>query len=138
MQTPNTAIAQQIRVEIVNAKGPSIIGNIIAQKLSLFKLQWSVKTVSDDENLDGIKNNKHPYPLTREYLLKEFSDIFTCIGCFPGPEYQIEVDPEVTPIQHPPRQVPVHQQPAYKEELIRLVHTIDQVLQLLPLNQMAP
>ena len=58
MQTSSTAIAQQIRVEIVNAKGPSIIGKITAQKLSLFKLQWSVKTVSDDENLDGIKKQQ--------------------------------------------------------------------------------
>ena len=122
MQTPNTAKAEPIRVDIGNAIGPGIIGNIIAQKLSLIKLQLSVITVSDDGNLAGIENNKHQYLLTREYLLKEFSDIFTGIGCFPGPEYHhIETDPEVTPIQHPSRQVPVHLQPVYKEEPIRLV-----------------
>ena len=33
------------------------------------------------------------------------------------------IDPDVTPIQHPPRQVPVHLQPAYKNELARLVET---------------
>ena len=90
VQAPNTEKTQPIRVEIVNTKGPAIIwnitaqklsllklqwsvqtvpgdeiGNITAQKLSLLKLQWSVQTVPGDDNLYGLKNNKHPYPLTR-------------------------------------------------------------------------
>ena len=116
VQAPNTEKTQPIRVESVNTKGPAIIETIAAQKLSLSKLQWSVQTVPGDGNLSGVKNNKHPYALTREYLLTEYSDVF-----FPGPEYHIEVDPEAAPIQHPPRQVPVHLQTVYKEELARLV-----------------
>ena len=38
----------------------------------------------------------------------------------PGQPYHIEVDESIPPVQHPPRQVPVHLQPAYKRELERL------------------
>ena len=46
--------------------------------------------------------------------------MFTGIGLFPGQPYHIEVDESIPPVQHPPRQVPVHLQPAYKRELERL------------------
>lgn len=47
--------------------------------------------------------------------------MFTGIWCFPGPEYHIELDPNVKPVQHLPKNVPVHLQPTYKDELVRLV-----------------
>ena len=46
--------------------------------------------------------------------------MFTGIGLFPGQPYYIEVDESIPPVQHPPRQVPIHLQPAYKRELERL------------------
>ena len=60
------------------------------------------------------------FPLTKDYLLKEYEDVFTGIGCFPGAPYHIETDPEVPPVQHAPRQVPVQLQQAYMEELDQL------------------
>ena len=44
----------------------------------------------------------------------------TGVGCYPGPPYNIETNPDVPPVQHPPRQVPVQLQGAYQEELERL------------------
>ncbi|XP_041362849.1 uncharacterized protein K02A2.6-like [Gigantopelta aegis] len=57
-----------------------------------------------------------------KYLLywAEYSDVFAGIGRFPGPAYHIETDPAVPPVKHPPRQVPVHVQSAYKDELNKL------------------
>ena len=109
----------QIEVEVVDVSGPVIIGNTSAQKLGLLKLNWSVEA-NTKGNVMGPQRKVHPRPLTKEYLLNEYRDVFTGIGCFPGPEYHIEVDPEAIPIQHPPKQVPVHLQSAYQDELSRL------------------
>ena len=59
-------------------------------------------------------------PLTKEYLPKEYKDVFTGIGLFPRQPYHTEADESIPPVQHPPRQVAVHPQPAYKKELERL------------------
>ena len=91
-----------------------------AQNLGLLKLNWSVNTESTECSMNP-QGTQTPSPLTKEYVLKEYEDVFTGIGCFPGPEYHIELDPDVKPVQHSPRQVPVHLQPAYKDELARLV-----------------
>lgn len=118
VQGPKSQTPQLITVEVANVNGPTIIGNMTAQSLNLIKLTWSVEAETHSVN---TQSKQHPYPLTKDYLLKEYEDVFTGIGCFPGPEYHIKLDPDVTPVQHPPRQVPVHLQPAYKSELARLV-----------------
>ena len=120
VQAPASPKPHRIKVQVTDADGPAIIGNITAQKLGLLKLNWSVKSDSS-ECTPNTQRKQHPYPITKEYLLKEYTDVFTGIGCFPGPEYHIELDPDVTPVQHPPRQVEAQLQPAYKDELDRLV-----------------
>ena len=117
-----------------------------AQNLNLLKLNWSLTANQCSDDLSShkgihtqqvIQNTKpthnlytvtlfdprgkqHPFPLTRNYLLKEYEDVFIEIGCFPGTPYHIEIDPEVSPAQHAPRQVPVQLQQAYVEELHQL------------------
>ena len=71
--------------------------------------------------LFDMRGKQHLFPLTKDYLLKEYEDVFTGIGCFPGPPYHIQTDPEVPPVQHAPRQVPVQLQKAYIEELVRSI-----------------
>ncbi|KAK3735267.1 hypothetical protein QZH41_001046 [Actinostola sp. cb2023] len=121
---PSDFTPQAISVEVADVTGPAIIGNLTAQSLNLLKLNWPVEAMPSANAPKGTTNTKgkqqHHYPLSKEYILKEYEDVFTGIGCFPGPEYHIEVDPDVSPIQHPPRKVPVHLQSAYKEELKRL------------------
>ena len=103
---------RQMTFEFADVPGPVIIGNTSARELSLLKLNWSVTATPKSSS-----GEKHPSPLTKEYLLKEYKDVFTGIGLFPGQPYHIEVDESIPPVQHPPRQVPVHLQPAYKREL---------------------
>ena len=98
-----------------------------AQSLNLLKLNWAVTVESNSKptahpsKLFDVRGKPHPFPLTKEYLLKEYEDVFTGIGCFPGPPYHIETNQDTHPVQHPPRQVPIQLQDAYQEELERLI-----------------
>lgn len=123
VQGPHNPTPKQIPVEIVDVDGPAIIGNKTAQELDLLKLNWPVTTTPQPPStvkLFDINGKEHPTPLTKEHLLTEYKDVFTGIGLFPGQPYHIEVDESIPPVQHPPRQVPVHLQPAYQKELERL------------------
>ena len=73
-------------------------------------------------NKDSIKLNDkvHRLPITKDYILKEFSDIFKGVGTLPGGPYHIRLKDDYKPVQHPPRSVPIAMQPAYKAELERL------------------
>lgn len=69
---------------------------------------------SCDQNTDtmtvrllDVNGRKHPYPLTKEYLLKEEKDVFTGIGCFPGESFLIDVDGGALLVQHPARRISV-------------------------------
>ena len=60
-------------------------------------------------------------PTMKEYIMKEYADIFQGIGTLPGPPYHIELKDEYTPVRHAALSVPVGMQEAYKAELDRLV-----------------
>ena len=64
-------------------------------------------------NLNG---NRHCLPITKEYLLFEYKDVFEGIGKLPGGPYRIQLKCDVQPVQHPPRAVPEKKKPAYEEE----------------------
>ena len=73
-----------------------------------------------DENIT-IGGKTHPLPTTKEYLLKEYSDVFKGIGTLPGGSYYIQVKEDYKPVKYPPRQVALSLKSAYKAELKRLV-----------------
>ena len=58
-------------------------------------------------------------PITQEYVLSEFKDVFEGIGKLAGGKYHIELKPDAQPVQHPPRAV-LEKKEAYKDELERL------------------
>ena len=60
-------------------------------------------------------------PLTKESVLKNYSDIFQGLGKFPGEPYKLRLKPDSTPAKHRPRKVPLHLQDAFHEEVKRLV-----------------
>ena len=97
-----------------------------AQSLNLPKLNWAVNAKSNSKpnaqpsKLVDVRSRPHPFPLTKGYLLKEYEDVFTGIGCFPGTPYHIETNQDIPPV-NPPRQVPIQLQDAYQEELERLI-----------------
>ena len=77
------------------------------------QIKWNTNSIE----LNGIR---HKLPITKEYMLKEYSDIFKGIGTLPGGPYHIRLEEQYRPVQHPPRSVPVAMQTAYKAELDRL------------------
>ena len=64
-----------------------------------------------EDNLSGM---------SKESLVKQFPEVFAEeVGQLDG-EYHIKVDPTVSPVQHPPRRVPVSVREQLKSELQRL------------------
>ena len=63
----------------------------------------------------------HKLPITKEYIVKEYADVFQGIGTQPGGPYHIRLKQDYKLVQPPPRSVPIAMQPAYKTELERLV-----------------
>ena len=83
---PNNPNPKLIQADVVDVDGPAIIGNMSAQSLNLLKLNWVVTVESNSKpKLFDVRGKPHPFPLTKEYLLKEYEDIFAGIGCFLGP-----------------------------------------------------
>ena len=52
-------------------------------------------------------------------LIEEFSDVFEGLGCLEG-EYHIDTDPDVPPVQHAPRRVPVPMKAKLKAKIKEL------------------
>ena len=57
----------------------------------------------------------------KEYLMKEYKDVFSGIGTLPGGPYHIELKENYKAVQHAPCQVAVSLKSAYKAELQRLL-----------------
>ena len=53
-----------------------------------------------------INGKRHNLSITKEYILKEYHDIFIEIGTLPGDEYHITLKKDYTAVQHFPRLVP--------------------------------
>ena len=66
-----------------------------------------------------IGGKTHPLPTTKEYLLKEYSDVFKGIGTLPEGSYYIQVKEDYKLVKHPPCQVALSLKSAYKAELFR-------------------
>ncbi len=103
----STSPRHAITFEIL-PKGP---WPLISAKTCL-KIGW----LSPPQLVHSISTTKE---LTREFILEEYSDVFTGLGCLPG-EYHIELDPNVNPVQHSPRRVPVPLKAKMKTKLDEL------------------
>ena len=57
-------------------------------------------------NTDSIELNgkTHKLPITKEYILKEYHDVFKGVGTLPGGPYHIRLKEQYMPVQHPPGQ----------------------------------
>ena len=67
-----------------------------------------------------VNGKEHTLQTTKEYILNEYTDVFTGIATLPGPAYHIELKEDNNPVRNPPHSVPVGMQDAYKAELERL------------------
>ena len=68
----------------------------------------------------AVNGKEHSWPTTKEYILKEYADVFTGIGTLPKSAYHIKLKDDYNPVRNPPGSVPLGMQDAYKAELERL------------------
>ena len=57
-----------------------------------------------------VNDRTHRLPTTKEYLLREFANVFQGVGGLLGPPYHIRLKENYTPVQHTPWSVPVRMQ----------------------------
>ena len=92
----------------------------MSQTSKLYKLTLTELVVPNIgwRNSEVMVNDiMHKILTTKEYLLKEFADVFQGVGSLTGPPYHIRLKEKHTPVQHPPHSVPVGMQSANKTEL---------------------
>ena len=77
------------------------------------QIKWNTNSIE-------LNGKTHKLPITKEYMLREYNDVFKGIGTLPGGPYHIRLKEQYRPVQHPPRSVPVAMQTTYKAELDRL------------------
>ena len=82
-------VEKPITFEVIDTKVEQqpLIGIDTCLDLGLFKIAEKVNAIE----------NKY-----RESLIHEFTEVVTGVGEMPG-EYEIQMDPSVTPVQHRPR-----------------------------------
>ena len=56
----------------------------------------------------------------KQDILEVYSDVFTGIGKFPSAPYKFQLKPNVKPVRHAPRHVPIHLQDAFHQEIRNL------------------
>ena len=97
-----------------------LLGAQTCQELNFIKVMVSDSTCP--ETVRSVKDHLQTSPrvLSKEWILKEYSDVFEGLGCMDG-LCHMEVDETVRPVVHPPRKVSVALTDRLKEELDKLI-----------------
>jgi hypothetical protein len=121
-------LAAEMRyIEFPPVRQPKVAHQAVLEQvnsLSTKKNQATVKKPCIDDQgpqhvtIDGVR---HQLPISQEYVLRQFHDVFSGMGELPGGNYNIKMKPNAEPKQHAPRRIPEKQKAAYKAELERLV-----------------
>lgn len=115
---------------VVKSRDPILIGLQTSRELGLVTLNLAIKTdtthVTDKASRPTPPHDMKPVPVQepctmgnlgeRRKIIEEFPDVFDSIGCLPG-EHTIHLNPEVPPVVHPPRRVPISLKGKLKLEL---------------------
>ena len=90
----------------------------------------SLQQVLKPRDLLALRKVQHPHngrtsvnrlPLMKQDILSHYSGYFEGIGPFPGDPYKFHLKPEHKPARHAPREVTIHLEDAFKEEIKSLV-----------------
>ena len=142
VDTESASEPQQNQSKQTSAKSMPTSNNVIDRE-TLQLIQETINAISSSMNLNEnlatepqkvhaslhneqgsarvtINGKEHRLPTTKEYILREYADVFTGIGTLPGPAYHTELKEDYNPVRNPPCLVPVGMQDAYKAELERL------------------
>ena len=78
------------------------------------KIKWNTDSIE-------LSGKVHKLSITKNYILKKYSDVFKDVGTIPGGPSHIRLKEQYRLVQYHPRSVPVAMKSAYKAELNRLV-----------------
>ena len=67
------------------------------------KIKWNTYSIE-------FNGKVHKLPITKDYILKKYSDVFKGVGTLPGGPYHIRLKEQYRLVEHPPRSVPVAMQ----------------------------
>ena len=81
-----------IEFQVIDQAAPTILGSETCQKVGLVQRMYKL-----DNPVKNVDNSD---------IKTEYSDLFEGIGHLPG-KHKIHVDPNVTPVVHPPRRIPI-------------------------------
>ena len=103
---------------VVKGKCKPLLGLRASEQMNLISvINENILTVQKQASLQdkaiGLST------LTKEYILKEFADVFDGDGRLEG-DLHLEIDPTVPPVQLPTRKVPIAIKEKLREELDRL------------------
>jgi transposase InsO family protein len=113
---------------VTDEEGPPILGLRYSKRLGLITINCVIKTENQKSEVQQTSTSS-PYippstPLAKRPEIKSKSDLITMypecfggIGCFKNFKYHITLDPEVKPVIHPPRRVPIEVREKLKAEL---------------------
>ena len=117
----NISISNNENIEHRERKTDILVANNRCQSAVMPK--HPMKPTSKLRNSTIIFSGKeHSLLTTKDYIRKEYADVFNGIGTLPGPPYHIQLKEDYEAVQHAPCTVPVGMQQAYQAELQRLLH----------------
>ncbi|KAK3719566.1 hypothetical protein QZH41_006864 [Actinostola sp. cb2023] len=111
IECKHNEIATTALFYVTDAPGRAIIGLPTALELNLVTLNCSVEQ-QNEVTQQQQRNNTG----SKEQLLEKYPHCFDGVGKFQG-EYHITLDPNVAPVIHPPRRVPISLKDDIKREL---------------------
>ena len=112
---------------IVEAPGsPSMLGCQQCQELGIItanvdEINTNLSMGNRPKDTPETETGAQHGLLSKSTLLEEYADCFDKLGRFPGEKYHIQLVDKPVPVVHPPRTVPVHILPLYKEELDKMI-----------------
>ena len=101
-------ISKDVDFFIIDQDVRPLLGAETCQELNLIKVM--VDDILDPETVNSVNDKPQTSVLTKDRILKDYSDVFEGLGCMDG-LYHMEVDDNVKPVIHPPRKVPVALRP---------------------------
>ena len=114
---PFTATLKKVSTKMAHTPEGTKLKEQLTQKSESSKATLEKQSKQTDEpvvpkikwNQDSIELNGkvHKLLITKEYMLREYSDVFKGVGTLLGGPYHIRLKEEYKPVQYPPRSVPV-------------------------------
>ena len=119
VKPPPRSLHNLVSIQVVSQESAAVsVDKLTEKKVVSDKVTQPVKpTVKCNRDSITLNGKTHSLPTTKEYLMKEYKDVFSRIGTLPGGPYHIQLKKNHKAVQPVPHQVAVSLKSAYKAEL---------------------